>query len=528
MGNGERNHSSSYPTTSENSEFQQHPKQKTEANTGNNLIKDDIFEENGEKGGFDVWLETRKFLELAGVSSMIKLGWNGSRVVTASYVGRNFDSVYLSAFSLAILTGNLCNGCLLQGLYSASDTLSPQAFGKGDLAEVGRIAIRGYVIACVTLFPIIAAFWCHLETIMIALGQDAEAAMLASQWYRVYAFTLPFSAMFESTYRFLTTQHTMKPLIYVAFLCTGFILPLSLTFCTRSMGFVGSAVAFVIFEASQALTLVFYLWWNQPHDSRTWPGISRESILSTLEWKRMNEFIHLGMGGLVAQCEWVFWEAIGLVAGKVSVLALSVQTIPIQTVVGFAIGPFSCGLALAVRMGIWFPISVKRTKWIVLSASVFSMIAFGLFSILLYVKKDFIVSLFTTDDDVKELADMIWLKVSLFNWNLAGFAILTGVATGLGQQWPLGIINFACSMMFGLPLIYYKAVVLGQGLNAIWFWMNIMYLCINLSLVVLFVVSDWDRIRDKILLSGDKINREVDNDVEEEFAAIADEATSLL
>jgi len=138
------------------------------------------------------------------------------------------------------------------------------------------------------------------------------------------------------------------------------------------------------------------------------------------------------------------------------------------------------------------------------------------------------VSLFTTDDDVKELADMIWLKVSLFNWNLAGFAILTGVATGLGQQWPLGIINFACSMMFGLPLIYYKAVVLGQGLNAIWFWMNIMYLCINLSLVVLFVVSDWDRIRDKILLSGDKINREVDNDVEEEFAAIADEATSLL
>ena len=479
---------------------------------------------NWEKG--DIWIETRLFLELAGVSSLMNLGFISSPLLTASYIGRNFAPVYLSGFTLANLTGNLSTFSLMAGLFSASDTLSPQAFGRGDFPEVGKIAIRGFAVSFSVLLPINIGLFYYLDDIMLSLGQDAEASMHASQWYKVFIFTLPFSILFNCVWKFLTAQHIMRPLILVSILCTCVILPLTLEICIRSMGFIGSAVAYVIFQASQALVLLLYVYLKQPHEPRTWPGLSREIIASALHWDQMKEFIHLGMGGIVAQCEWIFWEAVGLVVGKLGVVALSVHTIPNQTIMAFCMVPFSFGIALAIRMGISLPISVKRTQMMVLATVGFSALLFGLVSIGVYVYQDQLVGFFTSDNDVKELAEVIWLEVSLFNFNVAIFGVLAGIATGLGKQWPLGVINFVFLWLFGLPMIYYSAIVKDQGLNAAWFWMNIPYLCMNTALSVLFVFTDWNKIQEQILLTGDK-NRETDL-YKQGGTAVANERTSLL
>jgi MATE family multidrug resistance protein len=478
----------------------------------------------------DIWLEARLFLELAGVSSLMNLGFISSPLLTASYVGRSFSPVYLSAFTLANLTGNLCTFSIMAGLFSASDTLSPQAFGRGDFAEVGRIAIRGFAVASTLLLPINVVLFYYLESIMIALGQNAEASMYASQWYKVFVFNLPFSVLFNCLWKFLTAQHIMKPLILVSILCTCVILPLSLEICIHTMGFVGSAVGYVIFQASQAIALLFYVYWKQPHEAGTWPGLSREIVASALDWNQMKEFLHLGLGGIVAQCEWVFWEAIGLIVGRLGVVALSVHTIPNQTIMAFCMVPFSFGIALAIRMGNSLPLSVRRTQVFVLSILLFSTILFGLVTIVVYVYRDAIVGLFTTDESVKELADVIWLKVSLFNLNIAIFGIMVGIATGLGKQWSLGVINFVFLWLFGLPMIYYTAIVRDKGLDAAWFWMNIPYLCMNVTLFVMFVFTDWHQIQEQILLAGEKKNTEDndDNDDQQGGPAVANERTSLL
>ena len=226
----------------------------------------------------------------------------------------------------------------------------------------------------------------------------------------------------------------------------------------------------------------------------------------------MKVFLHLGMGGIVAQCEWVFWEAVGLIVGELGVVALSVHTIPNQTIMAFCTVPYAFGVAVAIRMGVSLSISVRRTQAIVLVTSGFSTILFGLVSVLVYVYRDAIIYLFTTDDTVKELADLIWWKVSLFNLNVAIFGILAGIATGLGKQWSLGIINFVFLWLFALPMIYYTAVVLDQGLNAVWFWMNIPYLCMNITLIFLFIFTDWYQIQEKIILASDnKIKQDNNN-----------------
>ena len=64
------------------------------------------------------------------------------------------------------------------------------------------------------------------------------------------------------------------------------------------------------------------------------------------------------------------------------------------------------------------------------------------------------------------------------------------------------MVNFVFLWVFGLPIIYYTAVVLDQGLGAAWFWMNIQYLCMNITLTGLFLWTDWHLIREKILLDS--------------------------
>ena len=248
----------------------------------------------------------------------------------------------------------------------------------------------------------------------------------------------------------------------------------------------------------------------------------------------MKEFLHLAVGGIVAQCEWIFWEGMGLVVGQLGVVALSVHTIPNQTIMAFCMVPFSFGVAVAIRMGVSLPISVQRTQALVLATFGFSMVLFGLISVGVYVFRDAIIDVFTNDDDVKELADVIWLEVSLFNLNVAVFGILSGVATGLGKQWQLGVINFVFLWLFGLPMIYYTAIVLDQGLDAAWFWMNIPYLGMNIALIILFFFTDWFQIQEQILLKKDDSNSNADccdddgDDDQQDGITLANETTTLL
>jgi len=443
-----------------------------------------------------IFNEIRLFLELAVPTTLLNLGFTLSPLLTASYVGLKFGKTYLSAFSLANLTGNLCTFSLMSGMFSAADTLSPQAFGKGDYKELGLLAIRGIASAIVILVPINIILVVYLETILVATGQDPEAAYHAAQWYRIFVWALPFCVIFNVIWKFLSAQHVMKPLIYVSVFCCAFILPVALQVCTGRMGFLGSAVAYVIVQACQPVLLLIYLNWKQPHIAASWPGLCcwREA----LRWRSMVTYIHLGAGGILAQSEWIYWEALGLIIGKLGVKELAVHTIPNQVVMAVSMAPFSCGTALAIRMGVTLSNSVPRAKQIAIWTTIGSAIIFGLATIAIYVWQWQIFGIFTTDEEVQQLAHKIWWKVCFFNLNIVIFAIFTGVATGLGIQWTLGAVNFFFLWCFGIPITYHFAIVRGGGLNAAWTWINAPYTCMNITLVAIFCTKDWYMVHQKI------------------------------
>lgn len=355
------------------------------------------------------WAEVRLFLELAIPQCLLSFGFTLSPLLTASYVGLKFGPVYLSAFTLGNLTGNLSTFSVLSGIFSASDTLSPQAFGAGNYREVGLLAMRGAIVGFALVIPINVLLVLYLEDMLVAVGQDPDAAYHAAQWYQIFALSLPFFVMYDAVWKFLSAQHVMRPLIYVSMFSCLLILPLALEIFTNQYGFLGSAMAYVCFQGCQCILLLAYLIVFKPHVEGTWEGLG--CWKDALRKKPMLQYLSLGVGGILSQSEWIYWEALGLMVGTLGVEPLAAHTIPNQVIMIVCQFPFAFGTSLAIRMGHVLSKSVQHAKQIVVWTTAYSFTFFAIIATIVYFGSSMLCSAFTSDPAVIELAQSVWGKV---------------------------------------------------------------------------------------------------------------------
>ena len=105
--------------------------------------------------------------------------WDGFIVpyfIAASYVGRSYGAIYLSGFELADLMSNLFTMLLNYGLYSACDTLAPQAFRACNYKVVGVLGIWGFPSSIIIILPIALLTVVFIELALFTFGQDKEAS----------------------------------------------------------------------------------------------------------------------------------------------------------------------------------------------------------------------------------------------------------------------------------------------------------------------------------------------------------------
>jgi multidrug resistance protein, MATE family len=440
-------------------------------------------------------------LELAGPTCLIYFGGVLPGFLVASHIGRNYGSIGLDGFTLAMLTGNLCTMSLLEGLYSAADTLSPQAFGAGNHREVGLLAIRGYVTSLLVLIPINFMLWFCFGPIMIWVGEDPQVARVAHGWYRVYCVAYPFYALYKVTVKFLSAQHIMQPLIWNSVLCCGFVLPVALTVDTELFGFMGTAVAVDMYMMAQAVLLLAFLKWNHPPPkslARTWPGLSLALLREALQWEPLKVYFALGVGGMLATSEWIYWEIASLLIGTMGMLPFSVHTVANQVLWLGCIVPFGIGTALAVRLGIVLPRSVQQAQQLTIGCLVGSAILVGLMTLWMYLDRARVFSIFTSEPEVLAGCEQVWWKVCVLFLNYSLFGVNIGVATGLGLQWLFGKVIMICLWVVSLPGIYYFAIVKGGGLDGAYTWIFGPYIFMNTYLAFAFWSLDWHKVQINI------------------------------
>lgn len=219
--------------------------------------------------------EMSALLQLAIPTYIIQLGSIIPSFAIASYIGQRYsnDIVYLDGYTLASLTANLFTLSLLQGLYTASDTLSPQAFGAGNMKEVGYLAVRGYLASLMVVLPITILLVFYMKSMLLSIGEDSESVSHACSWFNIYAFSIPFYALYQVTTKFLSAQNQMQPLVVCSLVSTCVVLPISLYTFGVSYGYIGTAIAMIVYQVFQSLSLIAYIHVLQPHDPSTWPGL---------------------------------------------------------------------------------------------------------------------------------------------------------------------------------------------------------------------------------------------------------------
>ncbi|GAX10697.1 multidrug resistance protein, MATE family [Fistulifera solaris] len=440
--------------------------------------------------------ETKNLIQLAVPTVGIQIGAVVPPLLLTSYIGRTYGSVRLDGFLLASLTGNLFTLALLQGLFSASDTLSPQAFGANNEREVGLLAMRGFLGSMMVMIPVNAVLVTHMGPILEFVGIDPEVSHNAWQWYRIYILSLPFYALFQVTWKFLSAQSVLFPCVVAVGVSSLLVLPVALVVWTHFCGYLGTAWALVTYQVIEPLLLLLYIWWKQPHRPETWPGLA--SWNEALEERRFWSYIALGAGGILASSEWIYWESLTLMIGTIGVEALSIHAIPSYVVMVIFMFPLGLGIALAIRMGHTLPHSVSRTRELAFGCWCINAVLSGVVAIMLHVTRHHLYRIFTNDPIIQQGADEIWPHVCIFQFGLSIFAINMGLTTGLGMQWTLGLVTILFLWVLGLPSAYYFAITRRGGLLAAWRCVWPPYLAINFVLMLAVWCKDWEEIAKQI------------------------------
>jgi multidrug resistance protein, MATE family len=298
--------------------------------------------------------------------------------------------------------------------------------------------------------------------------------------------------LYMVTWKFLAAQNVMMPLVIVGVFCCAVILPVSLDYSIQWFGFLGSAVAIGIFQAAQALLTLLYIRIFQPHHAETWPSLA--AWREALQWEPLCTYFSLGMGGMVATSEWIYWEIISLAIGTLGVTELSIHTVATQAILVTFMIPFGIGIALSIRLGAIISQSVHHAQTLTVHVYIWGTMLFAAMSILLYAYRDSIFHWFTSDVDVIVGCHAIWWKVCFYLFHLGIYALNMGVSTGLGMQWTLGVVTFVFLWIFGLPAALYLGVAKYHSLGVVWDLIWPPYMFANAVLMAIFLSKDWKAI----------------------------------
>ena len=346
------------------------------------------------------WEETKRLTALSIPTIIIQAGLFLPQFLTASYVGTTLGVENLDGFTLGNLMSNLMTLSVLQGLFTANDTLNPQAFGAGNYKEVGLLAIRGFVVCTLSILPSNVILFFFMDPILVFLKQNPITSELATGYYRVLMIGLPFYILYAMQWKFLAAQEIMKPLLIVTVIACSLV-PLLLRLCVAWFGFLGSALSLVLYLALQSLLVLLYLVVLKPHHPETWSGLK---IKEALEWNSVKPYLVLAGGGLLASCEWWFWEILSLVIGSFGVIPLSIHTIPTQLLTMIIMLPLGVGLALSVRIGVTISHDVKRAKDLTFWCSVFITVLISFMTAGLWVFRKPLILMFSSDPLVVEVS----------------------------------------------------------------------------------------------------------------------------
>ncbi|XP_065065943.1 multidrug and toxin extrusion protein 1-like isoform X2 [Rhopilema esculentum] len=405
-------------------------------------------------------------------------------IVPLIFVGQ-LGETELAAAGLGISYCNLVGFAQLFGLDTATQTLSAQSFGAGNLFRYGVISQRA-VILQLTWALIILPLWINSEKILLKLGQEKDVARIAGLFINTRIPSLLLQGIYRTMKTYLYCQEVSAPLVVIGFICLGFSVVANYLFVSYlKMGVVGSAIAIDLTYLLLCLLLFGYI--RKKKISQTWPGWSGECLL---QW---GQFVKLALpGALMIFFDWGSAETGVFLMGLVGKVEVGAQSVIFNIINILFMVSASLNIAASVKVGSYLGSGEPQKA---INSAKIAFILFLILSVfdalLLISLKDYIGYAFSKSKNVIKMISSVCPIIAAYHILDGSQGIASGILRGIGLQRFGAVINFIGFMVVGLPLGAVLALVV--HLNVVGFWCG-MAVGIALQVIlalILLVCSNW-------------------------------------
>ncbi|XP_050387388.1 protein DETOXIFICATION 34-like [Argentina anserina] len=431
--------------------------------------------------------ETAKLWAIAGPIAFNLLCYYGINSATTIFVG-HLGNLELSAVSISLnVIGNFSFG-FMYGMASALETLCGQAFGAGQVGQLGVYLQRSWIvmtIACFCLVPI----YIYAAPVLKLLGQDENIADVAGKFCIQIIPQLFSMAINFPTQKFLQAQSKVSFLSLIGFATLLIHIGFLYVFLkVLGWGMSSGAVAFNV--SSWAMTLgqvVYVIGWCRDG----WKGFS------SLAFKDLWSFLKLSIGSAIMLClEFWYMMTILVITGHLDNAVVAVGSLSIcMNVNGWeAILFVGINVAISVRvsneLGSAHP---RAAKYAVIVTIVEALLLGILFGAVVMVTKDNIAIIYTKSKEMQQAVSRLAFLLSITMVINSVQHVISGVAVGGGWQALVAYINLFSYYIVGVPigfLLGYRTSLKAEGI-----WLGMIFGTVLQTLILLYIIykTNWNK-----------------------------------
>ncbi|KAI3396339.1 hypothetical protein diail_12305 [Diaporthe ilicicola] len=402
----------------------------------------------------------------------------------------------LAAASIGATFMNVIGLSILEGMATALDTLCAQAYGSGHKVGVGLHIQRMMALMGLSLVPV-GLVWIFSPWILPLFVKQHHLAVKAGVFLQYSLVGLPGYGAFEAGKRFLQAQGDCNVGMIVLIICAPVNAGLSywLAF-PMGMGLSGAALGSALSNNLRFILLFLYIMSPMGKWSHVcWGGLSSDALRG---WGPM---VSLSFAGVIVLLgEWAAFEILTFSTSYLSTDHLAAQTLLTTAIVVVWHIPFSISVALSTRIGHLIGGGHVETARRATALYFFVFVLVGLFNaVILYVFRYPIVSVFTEDPAIRELAvSSMWLA-AVFEVIDSVASGTNGLLRGLGKQTVAAYIAVSVNYVEAVPLaMWLELGAPALGIDGVWIGFG-SGVALTIVLECLYVrLLDWQSVVDKV------------------------------
>ncbi|OQS06333.1 Multidrug/Oligosaccharidyl-lipid/Polysaccharide (MOP) Flippase Superfamily [Thraustotheca clavata] len=401
-------------------------------------------------------------------------------VAIVGHIDSSHVQEYVSAVALSTMFTTVTGISIGHGLISAMDTLCSQAIGAQKPYLLGLHLRTGLLIVGSVYVVMFAINW-NAGSLLEALGQDANVALISGNYSKITIFGLPGLFLYELLKRSLQADGVVAPMVYIAIISNVIYIGLAYILCYyTTLSLYGAGLARLISNLSLPLMAFIYLTISGKHN----PWKFHETTWGDA-WAHGPTFLKLGVAGMTMMLmEWWAFELMAFVAGMLANPTVSISTHAIVANVSTALYNLFLGFSVAtsIRVGqlvgadnytdarrmSFLGLGLTFIVGLLVGTSCFIFFTDLHVALVLYAFHMYIPSLFINDNATIEQAQHTLVVLALFEMMDAVNCTAKGILRAIGKQ-DIGVyVSLVAYYIIGIPLAVFFGVVHNFNVPGLW------------------------------------------------------------